>query len=78
MKVFCTPADPILDLTSEEALIADMDCCQEWFWAVQAIALAHRMEYASARKAIVVRYRNQRVLSLYGICKQIYLAESAR
>ncbi len=87
MKIFCTPADAILSLDSEqEALIADTACCQEWFWAVQAIALLHEIPYSEARKAIVDYYRNQRVLSLYGVCRAIldgslpifYLADSAR
>ncbi|PHJ59554.1 hypothetical protein VF14_08730 [Nostoc linckia z18] len=86
MKIFYAPADSILDLVNEEAIIADTACCEDWFWAVDAIALLHEIPYSEARKAIVDRYRNQRVLSLYGICKAIvdgtmricYLAESAR
>ncbi|MBW4675906.1 MAG: hypothetical protein KME52_18365 [Desmonostoc geniculatum HA4340-LM1] len=71
MKIFCTPADAILNLTSDECLVADMSCCEEWSGAVQAIALPHQISYSDARKAIVDRYRSQRVLSLYGICQAI-------
>ncbi len=85
MKVFCTPADAILNLTSEEALIADRACCEDWFGAVEAIAEQHQIPYLNARSAIIDYYRKQRILSLYGICKAIsdgslliYLAESVR
>ncbi|MBH8566770.1 hypothetical protein I8748_32240 [Nostoc sp. CENA67] len=78
MKSFYTPADAILNLDNEEALIADQACCEDWFSAVGEVARQHQMSYLSTRKILVAAYQAQRVLSLYGICKAFYLAESAR
>lgn len=93
MEFFCTPADAILGLdTEQEVLIADKVCCTEWFRAVSAIALQYQMPYLVTRTALVEFYRSQRTFSLYGVCKaallgggaikahllNFYLAESAR
>lgn len=93
MEVFCTPADAILGLdTEQEVLIADDACCSEWFRAVSAVALQYQMPYLDTRTALVRFYRSQRIISLYGVCKaallgggavkahllNFYLAESAR
>lgn len=79
MNFFCTPADVILGLENEvEVLIADRAACEDWSKAVEVIARQYQMSYLNTRKMLIDFYRNQRVLSLYGICKVFYLAESAR